>query len=196
MFGGKLKTLVQTWYDMDYKNLLSPHSNKENRSLGVRDSKNIVRPEQTEERAAELSSEKDLQKEELQQTIQARADEIGGGGGEGSIVAEQTQEPIADAPKKKERKTKALTVKKSELDTSKSMAQIERHANQLTRIEKAITSLQKSVNKIDKQSNTIKQIHMVVTQLQKQIRSSKNRKQVRVTQKKEVGKKRRLKRRR
>jgi chromosome segregation ATPase len=149
-----------------------------------------VEPEQAEERAAELSSEKDVQKEELQQTIQARADEIGGGGGEGSIVAEQTQEPIADAPKKKERKTNALTVKKSEPDTSKSMAkQIERHANQLTRIEKAITSLQNSINKIDNQSNTIKQIHMAVTQLQKQIRSSKNRKQLQVTQKKEIGKK-------
>ena len=66
--------------------------------------------------------------------------------------------------------------------------QIERHANQLTRIEKAITSLQKSVNKIDKQSNTIKQIYVVVTQLQRQIRSSKNRKQVQATQKQEVGK--------
>jgi hypothetical protein len=158
-----------------------------------------VEPEQAEERAAELSSEEDTKKEELQQTIQARADEIGGGG-EGNIVAEQTEEPIADTPKKKERKTKVLTVKKSEPDTSKSMAkQIERYANQLTRMEKAITSLQKSVNKIDKQSNTIKQIHVVVTQLQKQIHSSKNRKQVQAIQKKEVrkknSKKRRLKRR-
>jgi hypothetical protein len=58
-----------------------------------------VEPEQAEERAAELSSEEDEQKEELQQTIQARADEIGGGGGEGSVVAEPAEEPIADAPK-------------------------------------------------------------------------------------------------
>jgi hypothetical protein len=74
-----------------------------------------VEPEQAEERAAELSSEEDEQKEELQQTIQAKADEIGGGG-EGSIVAEPAEEPIADAPKKKERKAKVLTVKKSEND--------------------------------------------------------------------------------
>jgi chromosome segregation ATPase len=148
-----------------------------------------VEPEQAEERAAELSSEEDTKKEELQQTIQARADEIGGGG-EGSIVAEPTEEPIADTPKKKERKAKALTAKKSKPDTSKSMEkQIERHANQLTRIEKAITSLQKSVNEVDKQSNTIKQIYVVVTQLQKQIRSSKNQKQVQALQKKVVGKK-------
>ena len=100
-----------------------------------------VEPEQAEERAAEQSSEEDEQKEELQQTIQAKADEIGGGG-EGSIVAEPAEEPIADAPKKKERKAKALTVKKSEPDTSKDMTkQIERQANQLARIEKAITSL-------------------------------------------------------
>jgi hypothetical protein len=108
-----------------------------------------VEPEQAEERAAELSSEEDEQKEELQQTIQARADEIGGGG-EGSVVAEPAEEPIADAPKKKEMKAKSLTVKKSESGTSKDMTkQIERQASQLTKIEKAITSLQKSVNKID-----------------------------------------------
>ncbi len=117
-----------------------------------------VEPEEAEKRAAELSSEEDEKKEGLQQTIQAKADEIGGG--EGSIVA--------DTPKKKERKAKALTVKKSEPDTSKDMTkQIERHANQLTRMEKGITSLQKSINKIDKQSNTIKQIYVVVTQIQK-----------------------------
>ena len=34
-----------------------------------------VEPEQAEERAAELSSEEDEQKEELQQTIHARANE-------------------------------------------------------------------------------------------------------------------------
>jgi hypothetical protein len=148
-----------------------------------------VEPEQAEERAAEQSSEEDEQKEELQQTIQAKADEIGGGG-EGSIVAEPTEEPIAGAPKKKERKAKAFTVKKSEPDTSKDMTkQIERQANQLARIEKAITSLQKSINKTDKQSNTIKQIYVVVTQIQRQIRSSKNQKQNQTFQKKKVGKK-------
>jgi hypothetical protein len=155
-----------------------------------------VEPEQAEERAAELSSEEDEQKEELQQTIQARADEIGGGE-EGSVVAEPAEEPIADAPKKKEMKAKSLTVKKSESGTSKDMTkQIERQANQLTRIEKAITSLQKSINKTDKQSNTIKQIYVVVTQIQRQIRSSKNRKQVQATRKKGVTKKTQLKGRR
>ena len=98
----------------------------------------------------------------MQQTIQARADEIGGGG-EGSIATGAEEE--LEVPKKRERKVKALNVKRSELDTSKEMTkQIERQANQLARIEKAITSLQKSINKTDKQSNTIKQIYVVVTQ--------------------------------
>ena len=71
-------------------------------------------------------------------------------GGEGSVVAEPAEEPIADAPKKKEMKAKSLTVKKSESGTSKDITkQIKRQASQLTKIEKAITSLQKSVNKID-----------------------------------------------
>ena len=118
----------------------------------------------------------------MHQTIHARADEIGGGG-EGSIATGAEEEPITEVPKKRER-----TVKKSEPDTSKDMTkQIERQANQLTRLEKAITSLQKSINKTDKQSNTIKQIYVVVTQIQRQIRSSKNRKQVQTTQKKKVG---------
>jgi hypothetical protein len=47
---------------------------------------------------------------------------MGGGEGERSIVVESEEKPIADAPKKKERKVKALTVKKSELDTRKIMA--------------------------------------------------------------------------
>jgi hypothetical protein len=148
-----------------------------------------VEPEQAEERAAELSSEEGGKKEELQQTIQARADEIGGGG-EGSIATGAEEEPITEVPKKKERKAKALTVKKSEPDTSKDMTkQIERQANQLARIEKAITSLQKSINKTDKQLNTIKQIYVVVTQIQRQVRSSKNQKQNQTIQKKKVGKK-------
>ena len=94
-----------------------------------------VEPDQAEERAAELSCEEDGKKEELQQTIQARADEIGGG--EGSIAIGAEKEPITEVPKKKERKAKALIVKKeSEPETSKDMTkQIERLANQLTRIE-------------------------------------------------------------
>jgi archaellum component FlaC len=52
--------------------------------------------------------------------------------------------------------------------------QLERQANQLTRIEKVILPLQRSVNKIDKQSNTIKQLYTKVTQLQRQIRPTKS----------------------
>lgn len=66
--------------------------------------------------------------------------------------------------------------------------QVERQANQLIKIEKAIVSLQKSVNKMDKQSNTIKQLYGVVTQLQRQVRSSKNLKIKQASQKKNVGK--------
>jgi hypothetical protein len=51
-----------------------------------------VEPEESEERAAELSSEENEKKEELQQTIQAKSEEIGGGEGEGSLVAEPAEE--------------------------------------------------------------------------------------------------------
>lgn len=152
-----------------------------------------VEPEEAEERAAELSSEEDEKKEGFQQTIQAKADEIGGGG-EVSIVAEPIEEPITEVQekKKKERKLKS-TAQQRESDTGKSMAaisnQVQRQANQLTRIEKTIISLQKSINKIDKQSNKIKQVYVVVTQLQRQVRSSKNRKQNQTAQKKKAGKK-------
>jgi hypothetical protein len=159
-----------------------------------------VEPGETEERAAELSSEEDEQKEELQETVQSKADEIGGGG-EGSIIPEPAEEPTIEVPKKKERKTKAPTLKKREPEASKSIVkQIERQANQLTRMEKAIVSLQKSVNKMDKQSNTIKQLYVAITQLQRQVLSTKNRKQNQGPQKKKAGKnsskKRRLKGRR
>jgi hypothetical protein len=65
--------------------------------------------------------------------------------------------------------------------------QVERQANQLIKIEKAIVSLQKPISKIDKQSNTIKQLYIAVTQLQRQVRSSKNQKQNKLVKKK-VGK--------
>ena len=150
-----------------------------------------VEPEEAEERAAEPSSEEDEKKEdekkedekkeELQQTIQTKAEEIGGGG-EGSLITRPEEVPITEAPKKKEWIAKAKhSSMKREPDSSKSMVkiskQLERQANQLARIEKAILPLQKSVNRIDKQSNTIKQLYIQATQLQRQIRSTKNRKQ-------------------
>ena len=134
----------------------------------------------------------DEKKEELQQTVQARAEEIGGGG-EGSLVAKPAEEePITEAPKKEKPKAKAKakspSLKKRELDSSKSMANIskqgERQANQLIRIEKAIVSLQKLISKIDKQSNTIKQLYGMITKLQRRIRSNKNQKQNKVPKRK------------
>ena len=136
----------------------------------------------------------DEKKGELQQTVQAKAEEIGGGG-EGSLVAKLSEEePITEAPKKEEPKAKAKgpSLKKRETDTGKNMAniskQVERQANQLIRIEKATVSLQKSINKIDKQLNTIRQLNVALTQLQRHVRSSKNRKQNQSTEKKKVGK--------
>jgi hypothetical protein len=132
-----------------------------------------VKPEEAEESKAELSSEEDEKKEELQQTIQAKAEETGRGEGEEPIITEP--------PKKKEQKAKGPSLKKRESDSSKSMAniskQVEGQANQLIRIEKAIVSLQKLMSKIDKQSNTIKQLYGMITKLQRQVRSSKNQKQ-------------------
>jgi hypothetical protein len=136
-------------------------------------------PEEAVERAADLSAEEDEKKEELQQTIQTNAEEIGRGG-EGSLIARPQEIPITEAPKKKQRIAKAEhpTVK-IEPDSSKVKIskQLERQAAHLARIEKIVLPLQKSVNRINKQSNTIKQLYTVVTQLQMQIRSTKNRKQ-------------------
>jgi hypothetical protein len=151
-----------------------------------------VKVKEAEESEAELSSEEDEKKEELQQTIQAKAQEIGGGeGGEGRFVSGPAEEePITEPPKKRERKAKAKgpSLKKRELGSSKSMAniskQVERQANQLIKIEKAILYLQKMISKIDKQSNTIKQLYIAVTQLQRQVRSSRNQKQNRVLRRK------------
>lgn len=155
-----------------------------------------IKPEEAEEKAAELSSEENEKKEELQQTIHAKAEEIGGGEGKVSLVAEPAEEekPVTEAPKKKEPKEKAggPSLKKGETNTRSNMIeisrQVERQANQLIRIEKAIVSLQKSVDKIDKQSNTVRQLYSVVTQLQRLVRSNKNQKQNKLVKRKEVGK--------
>jgi hypothetical protein len=93
-----------------------------------------VVPEEAEG-AAKLPSEEDEKKEELQQTIQTKAEEIGGGeGGEGSLVSGPAEEePITEPPKKKERKAKGPSLKKREPDSNKSMTniskQVERQAN-------------------------------------------------------------------
>ena len=138
-------------------------------------------PEEAVDKAAELSAEEDDKKEELQQSIQTNAEEIGRGR-EGNLIARPQEVPITEARKKKQRIAKAEhpTVK-IKPDSSKSVVkiskQLERQAAHLARIEKIVLPLQKSVNRINKQSNTIKQLYAVVTQLQIQIRSTKNRKQ-------------------
>jgi hypothetical protein len=132
-------------------------------------------PEEAEQDAAELSSEEDEKKEELQGTVQTKAEEIGGGG-EGSLVTREEAVP-AKPPRKRERVAKAeRPTTKKEPDSNRNMEKIakelERQANRLTRVEKAILPLQRSVNKIEKQTNTIKQIYAKVTQLQGQTRST------------------------
>src|SRR5215207_1598938 len=105
-----------------------------------------------------LSSEENENKEEFQQTIQTKAEEIGGGR-EGSLITRPQEVLITEAPKKEERiaKAKHPTVKresyftKSDIKISK---QPERQADQLARIEKVLLPLQKSVNKIDKHNKT------------------------------------------
>ena len=136
-------------------------------------------PEEAVERAAELSAKEDEKKEELQQTTQTNAEEIGRGG-EGSLIARPQEIPITEAPRKKQRIAKAEhpTVRiKPDSSMVKISKQLERQAAHLARIEKIVLPLQKSVNRINKQSSTIKQLYTVVTQLQMQIRSTKNRKQ-------------------
>ena len=136
-------------------------------------------PEEAVERAAELSAEEDEKKEELQQTIQTNAEEIGRGG-EGTLIARPQEAPITEARKKKQRIAKAeypIVKIKSDSSIVKISKQLERQAAHLARIEKIVLPLQKSVNRINKQSSTIKQLYTVVTQLQMQIRSTKNRKQ-------------------
>jgi hypothetical protein len=85
-------------------------------------------PEESDERAADLSSEENENKEELQQKIQTKAEEIGGGG-EGSLITRPEEVPINEAPKRESDFTK------SDVNISK---QLERQADQLARIEKVL----------------------------------------------------------
>lgn len=146
--------------------------------------------EETEDKTSAvnpLPSDDEQKKAEFQQTIPAKAEDIGGGG-EGSLVNEPEEVSVTEAPRKQERKPKGIPRKKKESDTDNNVAklskQLERQANQLMRIEKVILPLQKSVTKIDKQTNTIKQLYGTVTQLQRQIRLNQNRKQNHGLQKK------------
>jgi hypothetical protein len=149
-------------------------------------------PEEAEESATELSYEEDEKKEGLQQTVQSKAEEIGGGG-EGSLVTRPEEVPISEFPKKKEQisRTKRPSVKREPnsnngiVNISK---QLERQAAQLASIEKVVLRLRKSVDRVDKQSNKIKQLYLEVSQLQRQIRSTKNRKQNQGFQKNRRGK--------
>jgi hypothetical protein len=62
-------------------------------------------PEEAEESAAKLSSEEDEKKEELQQTIQSKVEEIGGGG-EGRLVTRPEDVPITQSPRKRKQVVK------------------------------------------------------------------------------------------
>jgi hypothetical protein len=141
-----------------------------------------IESEQEEERAASppSSDKRELQKEELQQRVQAKAQDIGGGG-EGSLINTKSEGAL-DTDKKyealtEEKKTKTkkrsrsnVVAKRSNNNLTNISKQLEKQANQLARIEKGIQPLRKSFNKIDRQSNTIKQMYTIVMQLQRQVR--------------------------
>lgn len=146
--------------------------------------------DKTEENAEVVTaslSEDEQKKDELQQRIQTKAENIGGG--EGSNVTRPEEVPVAEAPRKQKgtkSKLKYTARRKRESDTNNISKQLERQADQLTRIEKVILPLQKSVNRIEKQSNTIKQLYSSVTYLQRHVRLSQNRKPKTKRLKKEV----------
>ena len=137
----------------------------------------INKTEENAEVVAASLSEDEQKKDELQQRIQTKAENIGGG--EGSNVTRPEEVPVAEAPRKQKgtkSKLKYTARRKRESDTNNISKQLERQADQLTRIEKVILPLQKSVNRIEKQSSTIKQLYSSVTYLQRHVRLSQNRK--------------------
>ena len=146
--------------------------------------------DKTEENAEVVTaslSEDEQKKDELQQRIQTKVENIGGG--EGSHVTRPEEVPVAQAPRKQKgtkSKLKYTARKKRESDTNNISKQLKRQADQLTRIEKVILPLQKSVNRIEKQSNAIKQLYSSVTYLQRHVRLSQNRKPKTKRLKKEV----------
>ena len=131
-----------------------------------------------EEDKASSSSEEQQEKEALQERVQAKAEDIAGGG-EASLLTKQEEVPITDKQyqstikekrTKKPSKTKVLTRKKKESDNANLTGiskQLEKQSNQLVKIEKVLQPLQKSFNKIERQSTTIKQLYSVVIQLQR-----------------------------
>ena len=137
-----------------------------------------VQSEGVEDRAAELSAEEDEKKEQLQQKVQTKAEELGGGG-EGGIVTRQEEAPIVETSSRLKRvaKTKRPALRReqgSDIDMTKISRQLERQANQLARIEKGILPLQRSVNKRDKLSNSIKHLSTQISQIHRHIRSTKS----------------------
>jgi hypothetical protein len=129
-----------------------------------------------EETAAASTQKEDQEekKEELQERVQAKAEDLGGE--EASLIKDTEEEekesiPITETkyepPSKKERKTRKPS--KSKAAPSKKDINLINMSKQLARIEKVIQSLQSSFNKIDRQSNTMKQLYGIVTQLQTQM---------------------------
>ncbi len=148
-----------------------------------------------EEDKSSSSSEEEYEKEALQERVQAKAEDIAGGG-EASLLTKQEEVPITDKQyqstikekrTKKPSKAKVLT-KKKESDNANLTGiskQLEKQSNQLVKIEKVLQPLQKSFNKIDRQSTTIKQLYSVVMQLQRELgRHKKQQPQQQATQKK------------
>src|SRR5215204_2256312 len=154
---------------------------------------------QEEDKAASASasaSEEQQEKEALQETVQAKAEDIAGGEGEASLLTKPEEEvPITDKQyqsRTKEKKTKKpskakVLTKKKESDNANLTGisrQLEKQSNQLVKIEKVLQPLQKSFNKIDRQSITIKQLYTVVIQLQREIDRQKKQQPQQATQKK------------
>jgi len=149
--------------------------------------------QEEKERAAGPLAEDEKQEEELQQKVQAKAEDIAGGG-EASLVTKPEEVPIIEPTKqgrkvmKKSLKARAATRKKESNNNLATISkQLEKQANGLVRIEKLIQPLQKSFNKIDKQSNTIKQLYTILTQLQRQMHHRQFQQQRQSTQKKRGG---------
>jgi hypothetical protein len=146
--------------------------------------------QEEKERTAGPLAEDEKQEEELQQKVQAKTEDIAGGG-EASLVTKPEEVPVIEPTKqerkvtKKSLKARAATKKKESNNNLATISkQLEKQANHLVRIEKLIQPLQKSFNKIDKQSNTIKQLYTILTQLQRQMHNHQFQQQRQSTQKK------------
>ncbi len=149
-----------------------------------------------EEDKSSSSSEEEYEKEALQERVQAKAEDIAGGGEASLLTKPEEEVPITDKQYQfttKEKKTKKpskakVLTKKKESDNANLTGiskQLEKHSNQLVRIEKMLQPLQKSFNKIDRQSTTIKQLYSVVIQLQREIDRQKKHQQAAQKSKKE-----------